>query len=399
MIPASLRPQAMQVQTRALVLDDLVSQARPGGYAWFHAEMEMVGWGEAMRFDAGIGPERFARAALWLETAFESLGSDDLVAFGSFTFDDDTPGSSVIIPRVLLRSRDGIRTITSVGEDSEPEFQGSLAQAHDGGLTIRDVDPAPWKRTVELARYAIRRHEMQKVVLARTIPVTSDEQFQVARVIRQLVDTYPNCYTFAFDGLVGASPELLIQRRGIEIGSIPIAGSAPRGITAHDDEILGIDLLRSKKNRWEHDLAVQSVMRALRPLCSSLSSDEEPWLMRLSNVTHLATRISGYLIDRLTSLDLAGALHPTAAVCGVPTEVAMQTIRRLEDFDRDRYAGPIGWMDPSGDGEWAIALRCAQISGSEATVYVGSGIVADSDPEVELVETMLKAEAILQALR
>jgi menaquinone-specific isochorismate synthase len=179
---------------------------------------------------------------------------------------------------------------------------------------------------------------------------------------------------------------------------VPLAGSAARGRDPEDDARIGEELLRSEKNRSEHRLAVESVRDVLAPRCAELRTDAEPWLLRLANVQHLATRLDGELAEPVPSLVLAGALHPTAAVCGTPTELALDRIRRLEDMDRGRYAGPVGWTDAGGDGEWGIALRCAEVDGHRARLFTGNGLVAGSLPELELEETRLKLLAMQSAL-
>ncbi|MGH8930077.1 MAG: isochorismate synthase, partial [Egibacteraceae bacterium] len=176
------------------------------------------------------------------------------------------------------------------------------------------------------------------------------------------------------------------------------AGSAARGADPGEDARLGEALRASAKNRSEHQLAVDSVRAALDPLCASLDVDAEPWLLQLGNVQHLATSVRGTLHRPVRSLDLAGALHPTAAVCGTPTTIALDHIRDLEGMDRGRYAGPVGWTDARGDGEWAIALRCAEVAGARARLFAGAGIVAGSLPEFELEETRLKLLAMQSAL-
>ncbi|MGH2688649.1 MAG: isochorismate synthase, partial [Actinomycetota bacterium] len=243
-----------------------------------------------------------------------------------------------------------------------------------------------------------RQGELLKVVLARDVLVERPEPLGHRAVARRLAERYPQCWTFVAGGMVGASPELLVRREGPTLQSLTLAGSAPRGADAGEDHTLGAALLRSHKDRWEHELAVRFVRETLSRCCSELWVDPEPFLLRLANVQHLATNIHGLLAEPLPAVELAGRLHPGAAICGTPTRAALEVIDRLEGMDRGHYAAPVGWMDAEGDGEWAIALRCAEVSGTRARLFAGAGIVAESDPASELEETRLKLHPVLSAL-
>jgi len=240
------------------------------------------------------------------------------------------------------------------------------------------------------------------VVLARDLYATAPEPFDTRLVLRRLAARYPDCYTFSCDGLTGATPELLIRRDGRQITSLVLAGTAPRGGTTEQDLAFGAGLLASAKNQSEHVYAVDSVRDVLAPLCEQLDIEPGPSLLRLANVQHLATAVRGVLTpaaaaDR-SALALAAAQHPTAAVGGTPTGVAMDLIRELEGMDRGRYAGPVGWVDGRGNGVWGIALRCALLSGPSARLFAGCGIVADSDPAAELAEAQSKFRVMQDAL-
>jgi menaquinone-specific isochorismate synthase len=219
-----------------------------------------------------------------------------------------------------------------------------------------------------------------------------DERF----VLDQLARAYPDCWTFAVEGLVGASPELLIRRTGRAIASRVLAGTAWR---EHSGDAVSAELLGSAKDIAEHSYAVQSVADVLSRACVDLDVPMAPVPLELANLTHLSTDITGLLDDRTpTALELAARLHPTAAVGGSPTAVARQLIRELEPMNRGRYAAPVGWMNSRGDGEFAIALRCAQINGRSVRLMAGCGIVADSDPETEAREAQIKMIPIRDAL-
>lgn len=203
---------------------------------------------------------------------------------------------------------------------------------------------------------------------------------------------------YLVDGLVGASPELLIRRLGDSVTSLALAGSARRDPDPVVDDQLGSELLASSKDLHEHSLASESVERVLLQVCLSLRRPGQPGLLKLANVQHLATSFAGVLTQPRDVLELVGMLHPTAAVGGTPTLEAIEMIRALEGMERGRYAGPVGIFDSAGNGEFAIALRCAEISGARARLFAGAGLVWGSVPEDELEETRIKLQAMLSAL-
>jgi len=378
-------------------LEELVG---PDTFVWLREGDGFVALGEAARIDPGTGLERFEHASATLTQRFHDAEvHDDLrragsgpIAFCSFTFDPDTPGSRVIVPRVVVGKSGGDAWVTIIGpkagERDMADVSSSWAAEEDGAFT----------RAVERARAEIRAGWLAKVVLARAVTVSSSQPFDVPGVVRRLTAAYPSCFTFAFDGLVGASPELLIRRTGTTAEAVVLAGTAPRGTTPDEDARIGAALAASPKERSEHEFAVGTARDVLELACHELKVDAEPWLLRLANVQHLATSLRGELAEPLTALQLAGRLHPNGAVCGVPVTDALGIIRRSEPFDRVRYAGPIGWVDARGDGEIAIALRCAEIAGASARLFAGAGIVADSDPGAELAETNIKLRAMQNAM-
>ena len=264
---------------------------------------------------------------------------------------------------------------------------------HDGSLSAPQ-----WQRAVSAAVARISAGALSKVVLARDLYATAPEPVDARIVLGRLARAYPDCYAFACGGLTGATPELLIRREGRQVSSVVLAGTAGRGGTPEQDAGLGAALLASPKNAAEHAYSVDSVRDVLAPLCDRLRIEPRPSLLRLANVQHLATAVSGTLAREVSALALAAALHPTAAVCGTPTEAAMELIRELEGMDRGRYAGPVGWLDARGNGEWGIALRCGQLSGRQARLFAGCGIVAGSDPAAELAEAQAKFRPVQDAL-
>ena len=255
-----------------------------------------------------------------------------------------------------------------------------------------------WLEIVAEAVAAIEDGELDKVVLARDLLVWSKGGFDLRILAGRLATLYPQCFTFVFEGLIGATPELLVRRRGQDVESLVLAGSAARGRDEAADETLGLDLLHSVKDLDEHRPAVESVRSVLAEMCSELESDAEPFLLKLANVQHLASNLRGRLASAVSALELAGRLHPPAAICGTPTPAALELIHSLEGMERARYSGPVGWVSASGDGEWGIALRCAEMNGGRGRLFAGSGIVKGSLPEAKLEETRLKLRAMQAAL-
>ena len=295
----------------------------------------------------------------------------------------------------LVGSRGGFDRLAGA---AVPHHAFAEAQLHEV------PSPDGYADAVAIAVARISTGVLRKVVLARTIEVEAGRRLDPRLLAHRLRAVNPDAYTFAFPTdrgpLVGASPELLVSRIGREVRSNPLAGSAPRSGDPEEDRANADGLAASAKNREEHALVVDAVAQTLRPVCESLAWDPAPVLLETPNVWHLSTRFRGILRDPApTVLDLVAALHPTPAVGGTPTGAALSAIGELEPFDRGYYAGPVGWVDGDGDGEWAIALRCALLEGSCATLFAGAGIVADSEPAAEVDETARKFRAFLDALR
>ncbi len=405
----------------------------PDALAWVRSGDGLVGWGMAARITLAAGHDRFAAGEKWLRELFDSARVFDEVgvpgsgpvAFGSFTFDPASDDSVLVIPRAILGRRNGAAWLTTIS--TEPERQDWAAaqepQEDQSGLPGQAgplPEPLPlteptglrwsdghltapaWERAVATAVRAISAGQLRKVVLALELNVTAAQEIDSRVLLARLAERYPDCYTFACAGLVGATPELLIRRTGRQVYSLVLAGTAARGSTPPLDRELGSWLLASAKDQEEHQYAVADVRAALKPLCADLRIDDQPFLLRLANLQHLATEVHGELADREatahSALALAAALHPTAAVCGTPAEPAMELIRELECMDRARYSGPTGWVDGKGNGEWGIALRCGEISGRHARLIAGCGIVAGSDPAAELAETQTKFRPMRYAL-
>ncbi|MCZ3386296.1 MAG: isochorismate synthase [Actinomycetia bacterium] len=377
--------------------------------AWTRGTDGFAAWGEAARLTIS-GTDRFRQAAQWWRELVASLDIDDQVhvpgsgpvAFGSFTFDDGPASSVMIVPNIIVGRRDGAAWITTIGAN-EPALSDPPPVRPAGQIRYSDgyVTSARYEAAVAAAVERIESGSLDKVVLARDLVASTEHDLDARALLGPLSRTYPSCWTFAIDGLIGATPELLVRRTGDHVVSRVLAGTTPRGSDAVVDAQHAADLLASDKDRVEHELAVRSVSDALGPFCSDLVVPRAPEVVRLANVQHLQTDITGRLANGESALDLAASLHPTAAVCGTPTGRARDLIRELEDMDRGRYAGPVGWIDSRGDGAFGIALRCAQIDPHDARslrMYAGCGIVEGSVPADELAESQTKLLAIREAL-
>jgi len=391
---------------------------QPDMVAWVHHGAGLAGWGEAAKVTLPAGEDRFTAGEKWLRFVFDAADVDDRVrvrgsgpvAFGTFTFDASSDGSVMVVPRVIL-GRDGhglawLTTVTEPGETplacwpaAEPELTGpGELQWREGSL------PAPrWEQAVAKAVAAIKAGSLRKVVLARDVFATAAGPIDPRVLLRRLARRYPDCFTFACDGMVGATPELLVSRDGRRVSALVLGGTLPRGADPAEDQALGEELLASAKNHEEHAYAVDSIRDALAPLCETLDVDMRPALLKFPNLQHLGTRVRGTLDGERqaapqSALALAAAVHPPAAVCGTPAGTALELIRELEHMDRERYAGPVGWVDADGNGEWGIAIRSGQLAGNTARLFAGCGIVAGSEPAAELAETLVKLQPMRGAL-
>lgn len=377
---------------------------------WMRGSDGLVGWGEVARFTA-IGPDRFVEADAWWRSFADQIDVRDEVgmpgtgpvAFASFTFADTSPGSVLVVPRVLVGRRGGRAWITEFSHGDGPSAMRSVTPVRPSGpLRYADGD-LPAARYHTVVAEAVRRMqagELEKAALAHDLLAVADEPLDARFLLRRVARQYPTCWSFAVDGLVGATPELLVRRTGTTVESRVLAGTIWPGEEPGGNGDLAAALLGSVKDRREHALAVDSLADTLGPLCTELSVPATPEVIALHNVSHLSTDVTGTLdpTDPATLLQLVAAAHPTAAVGGTPRDAAVALIAELEGMDRGRYAGPVGWVDGNGDGELGIALRCAQLDGAVARLYAGCGIVADSDPATEVREAAAKMLTIRDAL-
>ncbi|MFY0408536.1 isochorismate synthase [Solicola sp. PLA-1-18] len=379
--------------------------------AWVRDGDGLVGWGRAASIRTR-GPGRFADAQDWWRdvTAAADVRDDldcpgsGLVAFGSFAFADD-PGDSVLaVPEVVVGRRGDLVWVTTVGttERPAPSLDAGTEAVRPENVVFTDGarDGAEWETVVAEAVRRITDGDLDKVVLARDLVAHLDAPLDTRWPLRRLAATYPPCWTFHVDGLFGATPEMLVRRERGLVTSRVLAGTIRRtGDDAHD-LALAASLARSSKDLEEHEYAVRSVADVLADHCTGMNVPESPFVLHLPNVMHLASDVAGVIDDDTSALELAGALHPSAAVGGTPTKTAIDLILEIEGMDRGRYAGPVGWIDADGDGEWGIALRSAAVEddGSRVRLYAGCGIVADSDPEAELAESQAKLIPVRDAL-
>jgi menaquinone-specific isochorismate synthase len=391
---------------------DLLPDDRP--VSWLRRGEGLVGWGAAAEIRTS-GATRFADAdKWWTEVADLAAVRDEvnepgtgLVAFGSFAFADEPGHSVLVVPEIVVGRRGDavwLTTVSRPGSEPDPAIPAGRADEVSPPVDVRFGDGAlngeQWMSVIGDAVRRISSGALEKVVLARDLVATADAPVDVRWPLRRLAGDYPMCWTFHVDGIFGATPEMLVRRERGLVTSRVLAGTIRR--TGHDERDLALAaaLARSSKDLEEHEYAVRSVADALEPHCSSMNVPEAPFVLHLPNVMHLATDVAGVVHDAATvsSLRLAESLHPSAAVGGTPTPAATALIAEIEGMDRGRYAGPVGWIDAAGDGEWGLALRSAHLSGSTVRLYAGCGIVADSDPEAELAEAQAKFVPVRDAL-
>ena len=402
--------EAAGLVSRTIELDpaepvDLVAVGGDGGFVFEQEGHGLAGRGVALRLPLPHG------LAGDLAAVQEALASQPgLLALGALPFDRDEPCSLIVPEVVVRREADGRQTITTAGVGrAVPPGPDVLAPA------TADAAPAPvvpdgfsltsprshpdWQGTITVAIDAIAAGALDKVVVAREVLVEANRPIVVADVLERLRALYPSCFVFSVDGFIGASPELLVERRGDVVRSHPLAGTSPRSGDPHADELLVAELLASVKDQREHRFVIDEIERVLGRRCTELDVPTTPSILQLRNVLHLGTEIRGRLsAPAPTALELAAALHPTPAVAGTPTTSALAWLDEHEGLRRGRYAGPVGWVDGTGDGMFAIGIRSAEVEGAHARLFAGVGVVEGSDPRRELVETQLKLQALLAAV-
>jgi menaquinone-specific isochorismate synthase len=368
---------------------DAIETLDAGGFAWIHHDTRIVTSGVVAR----VAPHEVAATLLAIDVDDPlELPGTGAIAVGGLPFDPGATGELVIPARVIAEVA-GRAWIT----EFEPVPADSVALRPDPSRfsVVAPRSRDDWIEMVDAALSAIRDGELEKVVLAREVLVEADTPFDVRDVVGRLVSQQPGCYVYAAAGLVGASPELLVRRRGEEVESLPVAGTA----AGDGDDASLRALAASVKDHREHRFVVDAIVETLKDHCDRLDAGSTPHVAVFGQVAHLATRVHGHLrAPAPTALDLARLLHPSPAVGGTPRHAAIAAITALEGFDRGRYAGPVGWVDARGNGEWAIALRGAELDGRRARLVAGAGIVEGSDPDAEWAETQAKLEPMLRAL-
>jgi menaquinone-specific isochorismate synthase len=382
--------------------------------AWIRGGDGMVAWGEVVRHKAASAAE----AEEWWTTLVASsdveceldlpLPGSGLVAFGSFVFDPDNTlaTSGLVVPRTVLGRRNGRAWLTEIGLEADeqrpaptptPVPDAPRGVRFEGGALTSEQ----WRAAVSRAVGSIAAGHLDKVVLARDLVATADAAIDPRWLVARLSETYPRCWTYLVEGLVGSTPEMLVRLEAGLATSRVLAGTIQRTGDGRTDLARADALTRSSKDLEEHEYAVASVAAALEPFCSAINVPETPYVLELPNVLHLASDVTAAVEPGVTALSLAAALHPSAAVCGTPTDDARSLIAELEHLDRERYAGPVGWTDATGAGEWGIALRCGILDETDPgriRLFAGCGIVAGSDPDAEWVEAQAKLAPMIGAL-
>lgn len=396
---------------------------REDALAWVRHGEGLVGWGRTARI-ATTGHNRFSQAAQWWrDLSKRAIVRDEVdlpgtgpIAFGTFAFAADSAAeSTLVVPRYVLGRKGETTWLTVISTDARIEPTPDHTElnkrelepvASPGAVEFRPgaVPPSQWREIVEDAIGRIENHDLDKVVMARDVIATAEKDVDPRWLLTQLAEDYPSCWTFHVRGIVGATPELLVRREKGLVTSRVLAGTIRRTGNDERDMAHAATLARSSKDLEEHEYSVRSIADIFDPYCASMNVPDAPFVLHLPNVMHLASDVTGVLKpdgEANSSLELAADLHPSAAVCGTPTPLAKAMISEIEGMDRDRYAGPVGWIDAEGDGEWGIALRSAVMDEEDPRklrLFAGCGIVAASDPQTELAESEAKLQPMRQAL-
>ena len=378
---------------------------------WIRSGDGLIGFGEYKKIEL-TGEDRFEKAKAWWQIQLSEFKIQNNVhgsgtgpiLFGSFSFDHNEK-SILVIPEIILGKKAGKSWVTWIGNDTQPNFSTISNSLPSGEITWSNgaLSESQWKDQVSFAVDSIKQNKLEKVVLARDQVAASTVAINTRGLLQRLEIEYPSTWLFLVDGLVGATPELLVRLSKSLVTSRVLAGTIRKTGNEDRDLALAASLAKSSKDLEEHEYAVRSVADALAPFCSSTNVPESPFVLHLSNVMHLATDVTGVLNDSAKQADiftLIQQLHPSAAVCGTPTNAAKKFIIDFEKMNRERYAGPVGWIDANGDGEIAIALRCGQLSQDNKSIriFAGCGVVAGSDPANELAESQAKLMPMRTAL-
>jgi isochorismate synthase len=413
-LPASFDPTVLLLDPRA---NHVV-----GSFELPDRGFALVGVGEAARIelDPGARAESARGAAQRLLAAEIGEHASELRPrmLGGFAFDAERAPSetwagfgagALVLPRLLfVREGDVTGVVVAPGVDPGEvealigQTWGEAPSCPGPARIARDIDREHWLTSVEVVAAEIRAGRYEKAVLAASREIEAKAPLSIGAALARLREDYAHCHLFTVTSggatFVGASPELLVGLHGGVVTALGLAGSAPRSDDPPEDDRLGQELLASAKNRVEHEIVVRALREGLAPLTSDLRTDAEPGLLKLRNIQHLATDISARALGGVDILELVSALHPRPAVCGWPTDTALEVIRAHETFDRGWYAGPVGWLDGAGEGEFVVALRSALVRGSRAWLFAGAGIMGDSEPADELAEIEWKFTPLSVAL-
>ena len=324
------------------------------------------------------------------------------IAIGNIAFQRMAPATLVIPRKVVGKDEAGNCWITTI-DDAPPTISPALAsQPKPSTFNVEPITPIEtYKKAVLAARDAVRSGAITKAVIAREIRVTSSIPIDVHAVLLRLRATFARSYRYSINGFIGASPELLVEIKGDRIRSHPLAGTTPRTGDPKTDDELARKLIASMKDQVEHRVVIDVIHEMLLPWCSYLDWEPEPSVLQVANVQHLGTLIEGHLSAvRPSVMEIVRTLSPTPALGGHPRDAALTLIAEVEELDRGPYGGAVGWVDGSGNGTWAVAIRCAELSDDRLTarLIAGGGIVAASDPDAELAETQAKFQAMLSAI-
>jgi menaquinone-specific isochorismate synthase len=378
-------------------------------FSWVRGSEGLVGWGEYASIRVS-GRNRFEEVRAWWHKHLVTFSIADSVhgsgtgpvLFTSFSFDRNEE-SYAFIPRVIVGKKGDKSWITWIGAGSQPSLAESpiVHTSQEFSWSAGTLSEVEWKKRVGQAIEKIESGSVEKVVLARDLIATADADIDARLILRSLAENYPATWVFSVAGLIGATPELLLRLSRGMVTSRVLAGTIPKTGDDSKDLALAGSLARSSKDLEEHEFAVRSVAEALEPFCSSTNVPDAPFVLHLANVMHLATDVTGALIESKKDIDvfsLLKSLHPSAAVCGTPRNRAFDVIEEIEGMNRGRYAGPVGWVDARGDGELGIALRSGQIDSNQIRIFAGCGIVSGSNPDVEVAESLAKFAAMQSAL-
>lgn len=378
---------------------DLNNFARGDGYLFVRDGVGVAGRGVAARIEPNKIVEFLQNIAHENLSGISNVGP---IAIGCIPFESSNPHEFVIPRAVFGKNANSEQWVTLI-DDAVFDFSEPATQKTDPAkFSVRPgVSIEHYLEAVRLTRTAVLNGEIAKAVIARDIFVETDSPFNVHAILLQLKSNFGSSYRYLIDGLIGASPELLIAVNGQDVRSHPLAGTVARTGNPETDHQLAIELIASTKNQLEHRIVIDMVHDTLLPWCSYLDWQPEPSIVEVANVQHLGTEISGRLSEpKVSVLELAYALSPTPALGGHPRKESLAQIKKVEGFERGRYGGAVGYVDANGDGIFAVTIRCAELNEdrTQARLFAGGGIVGDSDPDSELAETQAKFKAMLAAI-